>query len=241
MPPFYIGFSTVVKVEEKNYHGSVSSRHFKDIWQKELAENPELFKTKIVHTYATLKEAVHKEQSFLLKLNVLTSGLYINRSCFPHFDSTGRKRPDLSEWNKKRSGVITAGAWKKGHKTWNKGKTGIYSRETRAIIGMRTKDKTYEEMYGKEKSGKLRLRAREYLTNHPIKKEKIVRNPNKTQKITKQTLVDIMKTSVSIYDLMSKLNLGKTTSAVWLKYYGIKTPKRFYATGKKLGRPSKNG
>lgn len=78
MPPFYIGYVRLSRIL-KGYRGSVSSKKYKDIWNSELYNNPQLFKTKIISTHQTKEEAMEKENYFHRKLNVLGE-MYINES-----------------------------------------------------------------------------------------------------------------------------------------------------------------
>lgn len=79
MPPFYIGSSSVKKVEN-GYHGSVASKKYSEIWWSEIKENPHLFKTKIICTFDDRKEATLKEKDLQVKLNVIRSSMYINQA-----------------------------------------------------------------------------------------------------------------------------------------------------------------
>ena len=79
LPPFYIG-STSIKKINSGYIGSVSSNEFKKIWDVEAKINSHLFKTKIITYHKTRKEATEKELFFQIKLNVVKSPLYINKS-----------------------------------------------------------------------------------------------------------------------------------------------------------------
>jgi len=45
LPPFYLGYTKANKIKNENYHGSVSSKKYKQIFNKEIKENPELFTT----------------------------------------------------------------------------------------------------------------------------------------------------------------------------------------------------
>jgi hypothetical protein len=85
LPPFYIGSSSVEKVQN-GYHGSVCSKQFRDIWKSELRFNPDLFETKIISTHSGRKEATLKERTFQKKVNAVRNPLYINQS-FAAFDS----------------------------------------------------------------------------------------------------------------------------------------------------------
>ena len=78
LPPFYIGSSSVDKVNA-GYHGSVSSSKYQSIWKQELKENPDLFKTRITSEHLTRDEALLKERKFHEALSVQNSPLYINQ------------------------------------------------------------------------------------------------------------------------------------------------------------------
>jgi hypothetical protein len=97
LPPFYIGSSSVEKVQN-GYHGSVCSKQFKDIWKSELRFNPNLFETKIISTHSDRKEATLKERTFQKKVNAVRNPLYINQSfaaydSFTDRDQSGKNNP----------------------------------------------------------------------------------------------------------------------------------------------------
>lgn len=79
LPPFYIGSSTVSKIH-KGYQGSVSSKIYKKIWDREIKINPHLFTTKVISTHGSSKEARSKELKFHKHLNVVKSNMYVNRA-----------------------------------------------------------------------------------------------------------------------------------------------------------------
>lgn len=79
LPPFYIGSSSVSKVEA-GYKGSVSSKKYAAIWKNELRDNPNLFKTRPIAYYNTRKEALAVERRLQVKLSVVKSDLYINQA-----------------------------------------------------------------------------------------------------------------------------------------------------------------
>jgi len=85
LPPFYIGSSSVEKVNN-GYHGSVCSKQFKEVWKHEIKHNPGLFSTKIISTHSDRKEATLKERVFQKKVNAVRNPLYINQS-FAAYDS----------------------------------------------------------------------------------------------------------------------------------------------------------
>ena len=93
LPPFYIGSTSVKKVNE-GYRGSVDSEEYRVIWKSELTDNPHLFKTVVVSYAATRESAYDKEGTFHDRLNVVRSPLYVNRaSASFRFDNTGKKMP----------------------------------------------------------------------------------------------------------------------------------------------------
>jgi hypothetical protein len=79
LPPFYIGSSSVNKIKN-GYHGSVSSKLYKNIWNQEIKFNPHLFTTKIISIHHTSKDARQKELKFHNQFNVVKSEMYINRA-----------------------------------------------------------------------------------------------------------------------------------------------------------------
>jgi len=90
MPPFYIGSTSVVKVNA-GYRGSVDSDEYRDVWKSELSDNPHLFKTVIVSYTSTRESAYDREGKFHELLDVVRSQLYINRSSSSfRFDNTGK-------------------------------------------------------------------------------------------------------------------------------------------------------
>jgi len=152
MPMFYIGSSSVDKVNN-GYHGSVSSKKFKSIWQEELKNNPQLFKTKIISLHQNDIESREKELQLQKLLNVVKSTFYVNESYarvngfhgrdvkkenHPRWQTTNstEHRNKISKstkgrvpWNKGITGQIPWNKGLTGNIPWNKGKTGIYSKE----------------------------------------------------------------------------------------------------------------
>lgn len=80
LPPFYIGSSSVDKVLNENYHGTVLSKKYKSIWQSELKVNRHLFKTKIIAFAATREAALTIEYRLQKAQNVVESSMFINMS-----------------------------------------------------------------------------------------------------------------------------------------------------------------
>lgn len=77
MPPFYIGSTSVKRVKD-GYCGSVKSAKYKEVWNTETKNNPNLFETKIISTHTNRKDALLKENELHKKLNVVSNNLYIN-------------------------------------------------------------------------------------------------------------------------------------------------------------------
>ena len=78
MPPNYIGSSSVDRVLNKNYHGSVKSKKYKAIWKLELKLHPELFTTIIISYHDTRSDAIWKELNIQKIFNVVTDNLFVN-------------------------------------------------------------------------------------------------------------------------------------------------------------------
>jgi len=79
LPMFYIGSSSIKKVNS-GYHGSVGSKLYKEIYNQELIDNPQLFNTKIIFTSNDRLLCRNKENYLQIKLNVISNPMYINRS-----------------------------------------------------------------------------------------------------------------------------------------------------------------
>ena len=79
LPRRYIGSTTISRINE-NYHGSVKSKKYKEIWISELRDNPHLFKTRILKTFNSHKDALNEELRVQKKYDVVRSKNYINMS-----------------------------------------------------------------------------------------------------------------------------------------------------------------
>lgn len=79
LPPFYIGSKDTKSVLD-GYRGSVVSKEYKEIFKEELANNPNLFDTKIISFHSSREEAYHKERSLHCFLQVHINPLYINKT-----------------------------------------------------------------------------------------------------------------------------------------------------------------
>ena len=80
LPRRYIGSSKVPKVVESGYNGSVKSKKWKLIFDKEQKENKHLFKTRILSSHSTRKEATIEELRVQKKYDVVKSSNFMNES-----------------------------------------------------------------------------------------------------------------------------------------------------------------
>lgn len=94
LPPFYIGYCRISRLKNDEYHGTVSSRQYKSIWDKEIAEYPELFKTIIIKQFDDKKSANDYEIRIQKKLDVVRNPLYINQKIWPNVGNKGVKFSD---------------------------------------------------------------------------------------------------------------------------------------------------
>lgn len=97
LPPFYIGSTTTARIQS-GYKGSIKSKQYKEIFENEKLNNDHLFKTKIIKKFKDRKEALAYECSVQIKLNVVKSSLYINKSIAKDFgwfgmDTKGSNSP----------------------------------------------------------------------------------------------------------------------------------------------------
>lgn len=79
MPKYYLGSSNEKRIHN-GYIGSVSSKKYRDIWNKELIENPHLFSIEILTKHSTRQEAIEMEQKLQVENDVVNSIFYINES-----------------------------------------------------------------------------------------------------------------------------------------------------------------
>lgn len=105
LPPFYIGSTSIERVKS-GYRGSVKSKKYKKIFEKEIYLNPQLFKTIIIASYYSRKKAQYKEKIFHEKLNVVKSDMYINMSIAKNFGWYGMN-------SSKEDSPVFGKTWKK--------------------------------------------------------------------------------------------------------------------------------
>lgn len=77
LPRFYIGSTSVDRIN-KGYRGSVRSKRWKQIWDKEIASNPQLFTTVIVSLHSTRQEALEEEYKLQKHLDVVNNNDFVN-------------------------------------------------------------------------------------------------------------------------------------------------------------------
>lgn len=70
LPRFYIGSTNMDKFLS-GYHGTISSKKYKDTYKKELKENPHLFDSCIVHECKTREEALVLEREYQEKIDAV--------------------------------------------------------------------------------------------------------------------------------------------------------------------------
>jgi hypothetical protein len=182
MPMFYIGRSNVKNVQN-GYHGSVSSKLYKQIWLEELEQNPHLFETKILTVHATKKEAAEQEEYFHKKYQVHKNPLYINRATGAgtfHADIRGKKNP---WYGKSRTGELNP-MYGKTHKDSTRKKMsangkGKHSQpktdEFKQTMRERYVGKTYEERFGIEYAAEIKAKQSKPKSTEHI--NKIKENP----------------------------------------------------------------
>jgi hypothetical protein len=98
---------------------------YKELWDQEIKINPHLFKTKIISTHNSGKEARDKELKFHRHLNVVKSDMYVNRALAkPNgFHGTDVSKENHPRWGKQHSSNSKQliGAKNKGKTPHNKG------------------------------------------------------------------------------------------------------------------------
>jgi hypothetical protein len=78
MPPFYIGYTSKIKILS-GYNGSVVSKEYKQIWKYEQKHNKHLFKTQILKEFVTSDDAILYEEYLHCFFNVDINPMYINK------------------------------------------------------------------------------------------------------------------------------------------------------------------
>ena len=79
LPPFYIGSTSVDKIEN-GYKGSVKSKRWKQIYESEVKTNPDLFSVEIIETFSDRQLALDHELELQKSNDVVKSHWFFNES-----------------------------------------------------------------------------------------------------------------------------------------------------------------
>ena len=188
LPPFYIG-STLVDKIKNGYHGSVSSKKYKEIWKSELCNNPQLFVTKIIRTYHSRKEALENERNLHLKLQVNKNILYIN----------------MAIATKGVSGISMCG---KDNPNFGK----KHSEKTKQIISQTNKNRKHS-LETKRKHRDKMLTGERYIKNFWEQVSKETRTKFKTYENYQKIILDEYETCLRIPKVIS-LKIGTPTKSI---------------------------
>jgi len=101
LPKWYIGSSNIDNIKN-GYNGSVSSKTYRNIYESEQKHNKHLFKTRILNTFNTRKEALEDELRIQKIHNVVLNPKYINKSYatsngFFGMDVSGENNPNYNK------------------------------------------------------------------------------------------------------------------------------------------------
>ncbi len=80
LPPFYIGSTYIDNIIKNNYHGSVASKKYKKIYEQELNDNPDKFRTIILRSTVTRRMASRVEYYIQRKNKVVRNNFFFNVS-----------------------------------------------------------------------------------------------------------------------------------------------------------------
>lgn len=213
LPPFYIGSTSIDKITNKNYVGSVKSQKYGELWKYETKENRELFDVKIISLHNTRREAYDNELKIQKQLKVKTNPLYVNLSYAEYgggFGSELNRKPKTkehcqniskalkgkpscwigrhhSEETKQKLSQINKG---KKHSEESKKKMSKTRRENPRAITQEEKDKISKANLGKKRTPEMRQRlseAKKGKTHFSEEHRKRISEANKTRIITKET------------------------------------------------------
>ncbi len=121
MPIFYIGSSSVKKVQE-GYCGSVESKKYKDIWISELKLNRHLFETIILFKFNSREAAYKKELELQIQYNVIKNKNFINMSLARangYFGATGNKPWNFGLTKYNHSSIESSASKRRGRSRFN--------------------------------------------------------------------------------------------------------------------------
>lgn len=139
LPPFYIGYSTIEKVEN-GYKGTVKSQRYKALYQQELKDNPHLFKTHIISRCSSRKDALDREAAIQRHFRVHTNPMYINLAISNEKFFVEKHTDEYKERHRKIFiGRVLTEDWKRKIGNGNRGK--VRSVEFRKHISEKQKGK----------------------------------------------------------------------------------------------------
>ena len=151
LPNYYIGSTSEEKILSGKYFGSIRSKKWKEIFKKELKENPNLFSVQILSTHETRESALEEELKIHIEKDVVKSIDYMNESVASVNGFFGRSG----------SGVESPTFGRK------------HSDEAKKKMSDSKKGKTYDEIYGKEKGNDLRNKRKDSWDKNPISKFRV--------------------------------------------------------------------
>lgn len=132
LPPFYIGSTTIEKANSGKYFGSVKSKKYKEIFEFEVKNHPELFEIQVLSEHDTRKEALAEELRLQKENDAVHSPLFFNESYASVNGFFGRKvfgkdNPAFGRTNKSNTGRTLS---KKHRENISKGLKGRIQSET---------------------------------------------------------------------------------------------------------------
>lgn len=151
LPNYYIGSTSEEKILSGKYFGSIRSKKWKEIFKKELKENPNLFSVQILSTHETRESALEEELRIHIEKNVVKSIDYMNESLASVNGFFGRSG----------SGIQSPTFGRK------------HSNEAKKKMSDAKKGKTYDQIYGKEKGNDLRNKRKDSWVKNPISKFRV--------------------------------------------------------------------
>jgi hypothetical protein len=154
-----VGSSSIKKIEE-GYHGSVSSKQYKTLWESLLQSSPDAFKTEIYSIHKTRKEALEAELLFQIENDVVKSSEWINMSLarpngFFGMDVSGENNPMYGKFGKNHPAYGTTHSKEFKEKITKLLKNRVFSQETIEKIKQAKKGKNTGENNAKSNWWKL--------------------------------------------------------------------------------------
>lgn len=168
MPMFYIGSSTMKRIKN-GYRGTVRSKKYRLIWENELRENPQLFKTNVISVHDTRQQALEKEKIIHEHLNARYNSLYINEAtaggiCGVKTAGNPGKRSDetRAKISQNRKGKYTGYRSPETRASLSKALMGhVHSEETKKKISEKHKGQRKSEETRKKMSEAVKKRVRD--------------------------------------------------------------------------------